>query len=73
MFAGIAGGMSSSSSYSGGLQNLLLMITSASVSEVGLDDVLVGVMFASWALPIWSASSCRKLGAVLHSCVLRSR
>ena len=41
------------------------MITSASVSEVGLDDVLVGVMFASWALPIWSASSCRKCGVAL--------
>ena len=43
------------------------MITSASVSEVGLDDVLFGVTFASWSLPIWSASSCKKLGAVLHS------
>ena len=42
-------------------------------STGGLDDVLCGVKSGSSALPICRASSCKKLGAVLHSLVLRFR
>ena len=49
------------------------MATSFSDSTEGLDDVVVGVTFGSSVLPICRASSCKKLGAVLHSLVLRFR